>query len=179
VAWALLAALAMWAVPLLRQESRGSPADSVRHIRMDSGCPDRFPSRGTRRRVHVRDDKCVRITDSWRISFFENADDATDPASSTHELPLPERNNADQQTSCADSLSTPELCRAWARSYTAIQLSTIPLQLARISQARQVYLDKLEVRDPVGMARWLRSEPRADSDLTLHLDASVDSERAD
>ena len=56
-------------------------------------------------------------------------------------------------------------------------MSTIPLQLARISQARQFYLDALEVRDPAGMARWFRTEPRADSDLTLHLDASVESER--
>jgi hypothetical protein len=51
--------------------------------------------------------------------------------------------------------------------------------LARISQARQVYLDALEARDPAGMARWLRADPRADSDLTLYLNASAESERTD
>jgi hypothetical protein len=51
--------------------------------------------------------------------------------------------------------------------------------LARISQARQVYLDALEARDPAGMARWLRADPRADSDLTLYINASVESERSD
>jgi hypothetical protein len=178
VAWALLAALAIGAVPLLWPESRSSSENSVPNVRTDSsGSADRFPSTDTRRRIHVGDDKCVRIVDSWRISFFDAADNAPDNA--TNALPVPECNNADHETASADSLSTPELCRAWSRSYTAIQKSTIPLQLARISQARQVYLDALEARDPAGMARWLRAEPRADSDLTLYLNASAESERTD
>jgi hypothetical protein len=49
--------------------------------------------------------------------------------------------------------------------------------LVRISRARQVYLDALEARDPAGMARWLRAEPRADSDLTLHIIASAEPGR--
>jgi hypothetical protein len=177
VAWTLLAALAIGAVPLLRQESRSSPGHSVPHVRTDSsGSADHLPSTDKRRRVHVGDDKCVRIVDSWQISFFDAADAATN---ATNELPVRECNSADHETASAVSLSTAELCRAWSRSYTATQISTIPLQLARISQARQVYLDALEARDPAGMARWLRSDPRADSDLTLYLNASVESERTD
>jgi hypothetical protein len=177
VAWALLATLAIAAVPLLRREPRSSPGNSVQHVRTDSsGSADHFPSTDTRRRVQVGDDKCVRIVDSWRISFFDAADAATN---ATNELPVRKCNNLDHETASADSLSTPELCRAWSRSYTATQISTIPLQLARISQARQVYLDALEARDPAGMARWLRADPRADSDLTLHLNASVEWERTD
>jgi hypothetical protein len=177
VAWTLLAALAIGAVPLLRQESRSSPGHSVPHVRTDSsGSADHLPSTDKRRRVHVGDDKCVRIVDSWQISFFDAADAATN---ATNELPVRECNSADHETASAVSLSTAELCRAWSRSYTATQISTIPLQLARISQARQVYLDALEARDPAGMARWLRADPRADSDLTLYLNASVESERTD
>ncbi|MCW2601252.1 MAG: hypothetical protein JWM02_3081 [Frankiales bacterium] len=112
----------------------------------------------------------------WRISFFDAADDATN---ATNELRVRECNNADHETASGESLSTSEPCRAWSSSYTATQISTIPLQLARISQARQVDRDALEARDPAGMARWLRADPRADSDLTLYLDASVESERTD
>jgi hypothetical protein len=174
VAWDVLAVLAIGAVPLLQEGSRRSTRSSVPHVRPSpSGCAVRFPSTD-RRRVHVRDDKCVRIVDSWRISFFDAADIATQ---ATDEPPVPEWNNADHETSSADSLNTKELCRAWSRSYAAIQMSTTPLQLVRISRARQVYLDALEARDPAGMARWLRAEPRADSDLTLHIIASAEPGR--
>lgn len=178
VAWTLLAALAIGAVPLLWQESRSSQSNSVPHVRTDSsGSADRFPATGARRRGHhIDDDKCVRIVDNWRISFFDAADAATN---ATNEPPVRECNNLDHETASADSLSTPELCRAWSRSYAATQISTIPLQLARISQARQVYLAALEARDPAGLARWLRGEPRADSDLSLYLSASVEAESTD
>jgi hypothetical protein len=82
-------------------------------------------------------------------------------------------------TASADSLSTPELCRAWSRSYAAMQMTASFRQLVRIIDARQVYLEALEERDPAGMARWLNAEPRADSDPTSFLNASVAQERPD
>ena len=176
LAWLLVAALAIGAVPLLRPQSRSSPGNSVPDVCTDSSGMhpvDCSPSAETRPRVRIRDDKTCQIVDSWRMSFFE----ADSPTNATDELPVRRCNKADQKTTSGDTLTTTELCRAWSHSYAAIQMSTIPLQLARISQARQIYLDELEVRDPVGMARWLRAEPHADSDLTLHLDASVESER--
>jgi hypothetical protein len=179
VAWVLVATLAIGAIPLLRQETRSSPENPVSDVRTDSSgmhCVDRFPSTDIRRRVRIRDAKSRRTVDSWQISFFDGADSATN---ATGESPVPECNTAEQVTASGDALTTPELCRAWSHSYAAIQMSTVPLQLARIIQARQVYLDELEVRDPAGMARWLRAEPSADSDLTLYLNASVESERTD
>jgi hypothetical protein len=179
VAWVLVAALAIGAVPLLLSQPRSGRGNSVPDVRTDSSgmhSVDRFSSTDTRRRVRIRDDKSRRIVDSWRISFFDAADSATN---ATGELPVPEGNKAEEETTSGDALTTPELCRAWSLSYAAIQMCTIPLQLARISRARQVYLDQLEERDPAGMARWLRTEPRADSDLSVHLNVSIESERTD
>jgi hypothetical protein len=73
-----------------------------------------------------------------------------------------------------ESLNTAELCRAWSRSYRALRMSTTPDQVTGISQARRIYLEALEERDPAGVARWLATDPRADGDPTPYLSPSAD-----
>jgi hypothetical protein len=61
----------------------------------------------------------------------------------------------------------------------AMQMTTSSRQQVRMIDARQVYLEALEERDPAGLARWLDAEPRTDRILSIFLNASVAQERSD
>jgi hypothetical protein len=69
-------------------------------------------------------------------------------------------------------LTAPELCAAWRRSFLAFErdrgAGTIASQAALIT-LRQLYLDELERRDPVGFARWIASGARPASDPSRYL----------
>lgn len=72
------------------------------------------------------------------------------------------------------ALTTPELCRAWQRSYLA--LIDVPEGPVRedIAAWRRSLLDELERRDPVGFDKWLRDGARAGSDPGRYLDLASD-----
>jgi hypothetical protein len=53
------------------------------------------------------------------------------------------------------SMSTDQLCRAWADSRVPLKLSDHPEQVERMARLREAILDELEARDPQGVARWL------------------------
>jgi hypothetical protein len=67
------------------------------------------------------------------------------------------------------TLSTPELCLAWRRSYIA--LGDLPAGPARgeLVALRQSMLDELERRDPAGFHRWLDAGARAGGDPGRYL----------
>jgi hypothetical protein len=69
------------------------------------------------------------------------------------------------------TLSTPELCLAWRRSYIA--LGDLPAGPARgeLVTLRQSLLDELERRDPAGFHRWLDAGARAGGDPSRYLAA--------
>ncbi len=68
-----------------------------------------------------------------------------------------------------DTLSTPELCLAWRRSYlTLVQLPTGPARVALVA-VRQSMLDELERRDNAGFHRWLDAGARAGGDPGRYL----------
>jgi len=69
------------------------------------------------------------------------------------------------------TLSTPELCLAWRRSYLA--LGDLPTGPARgeLVMLRQSMLDELERRDPAGFHRWLNAGARAGGDPGRYLAA--------
>ena len=68
-----------------------------------------------------------------------------------------------------ETLSTPELCLAWRRSYLALLDVTSSPARCRIVCQRQCLLDELERRDPDGFTRWLDTGARAGSDPGRHL----------
>lgn len=70
-----------------------------------------------------------------------------------------------------DTLSTPELCLAWRRSY--LMLLDAPAHTTRhdIVTLRQCLLDELERRDRAGFRRWLDNGARAGSDPGRYLSA--------
>ena len=69
------------------------------------------------------------------------------------------------------TLSTPELCLAWRRSYVALgDLPTGPAR-AELVTLRQSMLDEIERRDPAGFQRWLDAGARAGSDPSRYLAA--------
>ena len=68
-----------------------------------------------------------------------------------------------------ETLSTPELCLAWRRSYLALLDVTSSPARCRIVRQRQCLLDELERRDPDGFTRWLDTGARAGSDPGRYL----------
>jgi MFS family permease len=88
---------------------------------------------------------------------------------------VPERSSAvSEPPPDADGLTTPELCRAWQRSYLA--LIDVPEGPVRedIAAWRRSLLDELERRDPIGFDKWLRDGARAGSDPGRYLDLASD-----
>jgi hypothetical protein len=69
------------------------------------------------------------------------------------------------------TLSTPELCLAWRRSY--LTLVDLPAGSARceLVAMRQSMLDELERRDSAGFQRWLDDGARAGGDPGRYLAA--------
>jgi hypothetical protein len=68
-----------------------------------------------------------------------------------------------------ETLSTPELCLAWRRSYLAL-LDTPPGPARdELVRVRGSLLDELERRDHAGFTRWLEAGARAGSDPTRYL----------
>jgi hypothetical protein len=68
-----------------------------------------------------------------------------------------------------ETLSTPELCLAWRRSYLALLDVTSSPARCKIVRLRQCLLDELERRDPDGFTRWLDTGARAGSDPGRYL----------
>jgi hypothetical protein len=66
-------------------------------------------------------------------------------------------------------LSTPELCRAWQRSYLALLDAPAGPVHTELVLIRAGLLDELERRDRGGFARWLEAGARADSDPSHYL----------
>jgi hypothetical protein len=83
--------------------------------------------------------------------------------------PTAPRVRIDVQSPVLATLSTPELCLAWRRSYFA--LGELPSGPARgeLVTLRQSMLDEIERRDPAGFQRWLDAGARAGSDPGRYL----------
>lgn len=62
---------------------------------------------------------------------------------------------------CVGTMSDPELCRAWRRSFVDLQRAGFPREKARIVHVRQHYLDELERRDAAALQAWLKAGARA------------------
>lgn len=67
------------------------------------------------------------------------------------------------------TLSTPELCLAWRRSYLALGDLPAGPDRGELVTLRQSMLDELERRDPVGFRRWLEAGARAGGDPGRYL----------
>ncbi|MFC5263152.1 hypothetical protein ACFPJ1_13650 [Kribbella qitaiheensis] len=67
------------------------------------------------------------------------------------------------------SLTTAELCRRWQDSYKILRDATTAAARLRIVEARQLYLDELERRDPVGLKAWLGENASAAGDPSRYL----------
>lgn len=66
-------------------------------------------------------------------------------------------------------LSNAELCLAWQRSHSGLAAaSSVALRAAMVT-TRQLYLDELERRDPVGLRAWLFSGAQAASSPDRYL----------
>ena len=61
-------------------------------------------------------------------------------------------------------LDLESLCLLWRRSYVQLQKSGLRPEDATLVRYRQLVLDELSTRDPLGMERWLASGPRAAGD---------------
>lgn len=119
VTWALLAALAVAGLPLLRSQPCRCELETTASI-LQTASETTDPQ--------DRD----RMTPA-SVSAADNG-----PAAK-NDPPAQETGVLDRWASTTYSLSTSELRRAWSRIYVAMPLTTAPRQLARISQARQVY----------------------------------------
>ena len=173
VALSILAALAVAGVPFLLRQLSGLVADS-------GPDPVQAPvSRRTEARCWASEEPpTVGSSDidhedgfdprAIRSLVDEVSGEPTGPGNRVGDQPLSASLNL------TASLNTAELCRAWSRSYRALRMSTTPDQVTGISQARRVYLEALEERDPAGVARWLATDPRADGDPTPYLSPSAD-----
>ncbi|WP_132194879.1 MULTISPECIES: hypothetical protein [Kribbella] len=53
------------------------------------------------------------------------------------------------------AVTTAELCRQWQDSYQTLRDATTAAARLRIVETRQLYLDELERRDPIGLRVWL------------------------
>ncbi|WP_132333364.1 hypothetical protein [Kribbella orskensis] len=69
----------------------------------------------------------------------------------------------------SDALTTAELCRLWQDSYEALRDATTATARLRIVQTRQLYLDELERREPVGLKTWLGDNASAAGDPSRFL----------
>jgi hypothetical protein len=67
------------------------------------------------------------------------------------------------------ALTTAELCRQWQDSYEALRDATTAAARLRIVETRQLYLDELERRDPVGLEAWLGGNASAAGDPSRFL----------
>jgi hypothetical protein len=67
------------------------------------------------------------------------------------------------------ALTTAELCRQWQDSYKSLRDATTAAARLRIVEARQLYLDELERRDPVGLEAWLGKNASAAGDPSRFL----------
>lgn len=70
--------------------------------------------------------------------------------------------------------STEEIAAGWVASHRLLRTSSSPATRAYVAALRQQYLDELERRDPVGLQRWLASEPDAAADPRSFLDEGRD-----
>jgi hypothetical protein len=68
-------------------------------------------------------------------------------------------------------LSRTELCVLWQASATELASTETADQLAQVSDLRRALLEELTHRDPEGIARWLNSGARANSDPGRYLRA--------
>ena len=79
--------------------------------------------------------------------------------------------SAEVRSPALATLSTPELCLAWRRSYLALgELPTGPTR-SELVTLRQSMLDEIERRDPAGFHRWLDAGARAGGDPGRYLAA--------
>jgi hypothetical protein len=67
------------------------------------------------------------------------------------------------------ALTTAELCRHWQDSYQTLRNATTAAARLRIVETRQLYLDELERRDPVGLNAWLGANASAAGDPSRFL----------
>jgi hypothetical protein len=61
------------------------------------------------------------------------------------------------------TLSNEELCRAWRRSFLALEAANTVAERSAVVRLRMAYLDQLEDRDAPALAAWLASGARAAS----------------
>jgi hypothetical protein len=59
------------------------------------------------------------------------------------------------------AMTDAELCRAWRRSFVALEGARGTQVRARVVEARQLLLDEVEARHPAGLRAWLDSGARA------------------
>lgn len=59
-----------------------------------------------------------------------------------------------------DDLTDSDLCTAWRSSYVALDRAIGPREKLRAVEIREVLLDELERRDPIGLEAWFRSGAR-------------------
>ena len=77
--------------------------------------------------------------------------------------------SAEVRSPALATLSTPELCLAWRRSYLALgELPTGPAR-GELVTLRQSMLDEIERRDPAGFHRWLEAGARAGGDPSRYM----------
>ncbi|NEA30740.1 hypothetical protein [Streptomyces sp. SID13031] len=67
------------------------------------------------------------------------------------------------------ALTTAELCKHWQDSYEALRVATTAAARLRIVETRQLYLDELERRDPIGLKAWLGENASAAGDPSRFL----------
>jgi hypothetical protein len=75
----------------------------------------------------------------------------------------------------AAAASTADLCRAWRVSYSVLENTHDPAQLAEVAALRRRYLDELDRRDPDGFRRWFDDGARAASDPARYIRTRLDS----
>jgi hypothetical protein len=64
----------------------------------------------------------------------------------------------------ATAMDLEELCWAWRRSFVRLQCCRTVAETSRVVAERQLCMDELERRNPVGLSAWLEAGARAASD---------------
>jgi hypothetical protein len=75
--------------------------------------------------------------------------------------PPPVRLPLDEMRAKAEALSNAELCRAWRRSFVALESARTFAARCEVVAQRQVYLDEMDRRSPSAFQAWLASGARA------------------
>ncbi|MGH9203486.1 MAG: hypothetical protein ACRD2A_19865, partial [Vicinamibacterales bacterium] len=112
-----------------------------------------------------------------RMHHWLNGIDTDPIATSPDAVPeLTSPPNAGPAKDAMTQLSTDELCHEWCRTSLQLMRTTDPQATAMLAAGRAYLLDELERRNPVGLATWLESGPRAFSDPRRFISENGDAQ---